>query len=264
MDQEQADKLAAWFDNYVAGFYGDDDYANANFKLKQEHSHRVCGEMLYLADVLGLSDNQKAIAQVIALLHDIGRFEQFEKYRTYNDPRSVNHCLLGLEVLHRTKVLGGIDADEGQLIEKAIECHGLKELPPGLSDGSLLFARLIRDADKLDVFRVVIEYHRQYTDNPDEFMLEIEFPDEPCCSAEVVEAILNEQLIDYSALRTLNDFKLMQLGWVYDVNFTATLSRIKQRGFLEALLGLLPETQQVRKVKEKTLAYVDSRLQRQV
>jgi len=264
VEREQTDKLAAWFDNYVAGFYGDDDYANANFKLKEEHSHRVCGEMLYLADELGLSANQKAIAEVIALLHDVGRFEQFEKYRTYNDVRSVNHCLLGLEVLACAEVLGGIDAAERQLIEKAIEYHGLKELPAGLPDDWLLFARLLRDADKLDVLFVVTTYLKQYTHNPDEFMLEMEFPDEPCCSAEVVEAILNEQLIDYSSLRTLNDFKLMQLGWVYDVNFTATLSRIKQRGFLETLLGFLPDTQQVCKVREKILAYVGSRFRRQV
>ena len=49
MEQEQLEKLRAWFDDYVAGFYGDDDFLNANIKLKEEHSRRTCEEMLYLA-----------------------------------------------------------------------------------------------------------------------------------------------------------------------------------------------------------------------
>jgi len=263
VDQQQADKLTTWFDNYVAGFYSDDEYANANFNLKDRHSRRVCREMLYLADELDLPDHQRPIAQTIGLFHDIGRFDQFEEYRTYNDLKSVNHCLLGLEVLARTNALAEIDPAERQLIEKAIEYHGLKDLPPGLSGESLLFSRMIRDADKLDVFYVVVKYYQQYTENPDRFMLEVGLPDEPQCSPDVIEAILKEELIDYRSLKTLNDMKLMQLGWVYNINFTPTLKRIKQRRFIETLLGFLPRTPQTRKIEDKIRKYVDSRLRQQ-
>jgi len=261
--QQQIDKLKAWFDDYVAGFYGDDEYVNANIKLKEMHSRRVCGEMLYLAEALALSANQKAIARVIGLLHDVGRFEQFKRYRTYNDTKSVNHCLLGLEILRRTNVLGDLDPAERQIVEKAVEYHGLKELPGGLTDQTLLFARMIRDADKIDVFRVVAKYQKLYEQNPDKFMLEVDLADEPQCSPEVIDAILSGQLIDYSRLRTLNDMRLMQLGWVYDVNFTPTLKRIRQRKFLDKLLDCLPQTQEIRRVGEKILTYVDSRLEKQ-
>ena len=254
-------KFRVWFDDYVAGFYGNDEFINANLKLKEEHSRRTCKEMLYLAEELGLAGNQKRIADVIALLHDIGRFEQFVKYRTYNDSRSVNHCLLGLEVLRQSKVLEQVDGYERELIEKAIEYHGLRELPGDLERQCLLFSKLIRDADKLDVFYVVTEYYKQYRDNPEEFMLELEFPDEPGYSTEVVEGILCGQRIDYSKLRTLNDMKLCQLGWVYDVNFTATLKRIKQRRFLEKIFDFLPETEDIGRVREKIFEYVDSRIE---
>ena len=260
MEQEQLEKIRVWFDDYVAGFYGDDEPINANLKLKEEHSRRTCEEMLYLIGELDLAANQKRIADVIAILHDIGRFEQFVKYRTYNDSRSVNHCLLGLEVLHRRKVLEQVDRYERELIEKAIEYHGLRELPGDLEGQCLLFSKLIRDADKLDVFYVVTEYYRQYRDNPEEFILELDFPDEPGYSAGVVEGILGGRRIDYSKLRTLNDMKLCQLGWVYDVNFTATLKRIKQRRFLEKIFDFLPETEDIDKVREKIFEYVDSRI----
>jgi len=255
------EKIRVWFDDYVAGFYSDDEFVNANIELKEKHSRRTCEETLGLAEELGLTDNQKRIADAIALLHDVGRFEQFVKYRTYNDPRSVNHCLLGMEVLRQRKVLEQVDSKERELIEKAIEYHGLKELPGDLDGECLLFSQLIRDADKIDVLYVVTEYYRQYRDNPEEFMLELEFPDEPGYSAEVVGGILCGRRIDNSELRTLNDMKLCQLGWVYDVNFAATLKRIRQRRFLEKIIDFLPRTEDIEKVKAKIFEYVDRRIE---
>lgn len=263
MEQGQLEKFRAWFDDYVAGFYGDDEFVNANIKLKEEHSKRVCEEMLYLADELGLPDEQRRTAEAIALFHDIGRFEQFARYRTYNDPRSVNHSLLGVEVLEKTKVLDELEEKERQLIEKAVEYHGRRELPADLDGECLLFSRLIRDADKIDVYYVVTDYYRQYREDPDGFKLEVELPNEPRYSAHVVEDILAGRLIDYGTLQTWHDMKLCQLGWVYDVNFAPTLERIRQRGFLKMILEFLPKARDIEKVKEKIFAYVDSRIERE-
>ena len=260
MEQEQLEKFRIWFDDYVAGFYGDDEFVNATLKLKEEHSRRTCEEMQYLAQELDLRENQRRIAEVIALFHDIGRFEQFVKYRTYHDPRSVNHCLLGLEVLRREKILEGLERKEKEIIEKAIEYHGIKGLPADLDSECLFFSKLIRDADKLDVFYVVTDYYERYRDNPEEFELEVELPDEPGYSAEVVEGILNEKRIDYSQLRTWNDMKLCQVGWVYDINFAPTLKRIRQRRFLEKMFDFLPVTEDIKKVRQKIFEYVDSRI----
>lgn len=260
MEQKQLEKFRAWFDDYVAGFFGDDEYVNANLKMKEQHTHRTCSEMQYIAQEIGLSDSQKQVAQVIALFHDIGRFEQFTTYRTYNDARSTNHCVLGVKVLGRAKVLEKLDPTERRWIARAIEYHGRKELPGDLNGQALLFSKLIRDADKLDVLYTVTEYYRQYRDTGEGFMLDLEFPDEPGYSAKVVEGLLQGRLIDYDELRTLNDAKLVQLGWVYDVNFPATLERIKQRRFLEKLLEFLPKTHDIEKVGEKMFEYVEARL----
>jgi hypothetical protein len=263
MEQEQLEKIRVWFDDYAAGFYGDDAYVNANLKLKEDHSRRTCDEMRYLAEELSLSDNQKRVADAIALLHDIGRFEQFARYGTYNDTRSEDHCLLSLKVLREAKVLDGIEKKEKQLIEKAIEYHGTRELPSDLEGECLLFSQLVRDADKVDVFYVVPEYYKQYRENPDGFNLELEFKDVPQYSKQILEDVLRGRLVDYSRLRTLNDMKLLQLGWVYDVNFTATLKRIRQRRFLEQIIDFLPRTEDIEKVKTKIFEYVDSRIKQQ-
>jgi len=264
MKQKKLEELRVWFDDYVAGFYGDDEFVNANIKLKEDHSKRTCEEMAYLVEGFGLEPDQKRLLEAIALLHDVGRFEQFAKYRTYNDPKSVNHCLLGLDVLNRTMLLEGLEAEEKRLIEKAIEYHGVKELPKGLAGRCLLFSQLLRDSDKVDIFYVVSECYTKYRDNPDEFNLELELPDEPGYSAGIVEDILLGRRVDYSRLRTLNDMKLLQLGWVYDVNFTPTLERIKQRRFLEMLVDFLPRTEDIRKVRDKIFEYVDFRIRKEL
>jgi hypothetical protein len=264
MEQEQVEKFKVWFGDYVAGFYGENEYVNANIQLKEDHTHRVIEEMLFLADALGLDEKQKRTAEVIALFHDIGRFEQFIKYRTYNDPRSCNHCLLGLDVLHRTKVLDSLETEEKQLIESAIEYHGQRQLPADLDGRCLLLSKLIRDADKIDIFYVVTDYYAQYRDDPEGFKLEIELPNEPWYSEQVIDRILNGQRVDYSILHTWNDMKLCQLAWVYDVNFAQTLNRLKQRGFMELIFDFLPQTEDIEKVRKKIFSYVDSRIRKNV
>jgi len=260
MNKEQLNGFKAWFDKFVAGFYGDDEYINANIKMKEEHSGRVRSEMLYLADQLRLEGNQRLLAETIALFHDVGRFPQFLKYQTYNDPKSINHCLLGLEVLQKGNVLMQLADDERQIIETAIRCHGEKELPNNLTGDTLLLSKMIRDADKLDIFNVIIKAYIQRRDDPDNFKLEIELPDEPRCTPEVLDAVLSGRRIDYKSLKTWNDMKLCVLSWVYDVNFVPTLSRLKQRRHLETIFEFLPDTPDIRKVREKIFAYVDSRL----
>ncbi len=262
LEQAQLDKFRIWFDDYVAGFYGDDETVNANIRLKENHSYRTCNEILYLAGELGLDENQKLISETIALLHDVGRFEQFVKYRMYSDARSVDHCLLGLEVLEKNRLLDEVQLQEKLLIQKAIEYHVRKELPPGLDGQCLLFSKLIRDADKLDAYYVVMKYYRQYRENPQNFKLGMELPDEPGYSADVVNELLSGRCVDNRKVRKLNDLKLSLLGWVYDVNFTSTLKRIKRCGYLEKLLGFLPANEDIERIGEKILEYVDFRIAR--
>jgi hypothetical protein len=261
LEQTQLDKFRIWFDDYVAGFYGDDETVNANIKLKEDHSHRTCKEMLYLAGELGLDENQKLISETIALLHDVGRFEQFIKYRKYSDAQSVDHCLLGLEILEQNRVLDEVDLQEKLLIQKAIECHGRNELPLGLDGQCLLFSKLIRDADKLDAYYVLLKYYKQYRENPKNFKLGMELPDEPGYSADVINELLSGRCVDNRKVRKLNDLKLSLLGWVYDVNFTSTLKRIKRCGYLEKLLVFLPTDEDTEKIREKILGYVDFRIE---
>jgi len=263
MNKEQLEKYKAWFDEFTAGHYGSDDFVNTNIKMKDEHSRRVLGEMVYLAKELKLDENRRLLAETIGLFHDIGRFPQFTKYHTYNDPRSENHCKLGVRVLTKEKILDTLDETERQIILTAIEYHGVKQIPENLAGDALLLTKMIRDADKIDIYHVITKSYIQYRNDPKNFKLEIELPDTDGCSPGIVEAVLAGRLIDYGSLRCWNDIKLCALGWVYDVNFVPTLARIKQRKFLETIFEFLPPPKESRKVREKIFSYVKSRIESQ-
>ncbi len=250
-----------WVREYIATFYTDDDYVNMNVRLKEDHTRRVCENIVAIGNDLDLDPHALLLAEVTALFHDIGRFEQFRRYRTFNDARSENHALLALRVLEEHDLLRRLPPAEREIVSRSVRYHNVRAISGDESASVLFHARLLRDADKLDVYYTVITYYRQYKEDPGGFKLELELPDEPGYTDIVIENILNEQQTDYQKLKTLNDMKLLQLGWVYDVNFTATLKRISKCGYLKMLIDLLPQTEDIEKVSEKILTYVDRRIE---
>jgi hypothetical protein len=145
------------------------------------------------------------------------------------------------------------------IIEQAIRYHGDRGLP-ALNERPLLFSKLIRDADKIDIFELLVENYRLLAYEPENFKWELEFPDTPECSPEILEALKSRQLIYYSQIKTVNDAKLLQLGWVYDIYFDYSLKQIYDRGYLQAIIDLLPVTNEVAKAVDCVLSYVKNRI----
>lgn len=262
MKQEQFEQFVQWFGGYIQPFYSldGDEFLNNNLHLKECHTHRVCGVTRKLAASLKLDAGQTLIAETIALFHDVGRFEQFKRYRTYKDATSDDHAVMGLAILRQERILEPLEAHERKWIEQAIEHHNKKSLPDGLDEPTALFSKMIRDTDKVDIFKLSIESFLAYQQNPCTFRLEIEFPDEPCCSPAIVEAVRTGTLVDYRCLRTLNDAKLLQLGWAYDIYFDAALREIWKLGYLQQIAASLPEDSGVQAAAEAVMRYVKRRI----
>ena len=254
------EQLKEWFTGYVRTFYTPDDaYLNNNIHLKECHTRRVCAEMRDLTAALSMNSDDAVLAETIALLHDTGRFEQFTKYRTYKDAISENHSLLGLRIIADNRLLDGLAGKEQTLIRQAIEFHGAKELP-AMEERTLHFARMIRDVDKLDIYKLCVEnYHRFHVDKQS-FAYEVEFADAPETNPAIIDAILNHQLIDYRLLKTLTDAKLLQLGWVFDTYFDWTLRQMRDRGYLDGIIRWLPDTEPVQRAVAHIRASVADRL----
>jgi len=231
----------SWFCNYVNRFRSLEANKQDNIKLKFDHTLRVCNNTTAIAHALNLNSEKLFLAKLIALFHDIGRFEQFDKYRTFSDPVSLNHATLGLRILNRYRVLSSLTKTERYIICRAIWQHNKYKIREPDDFSSTLLSKLIRDADKLDILYIITNYYKNRAShvNP---ALDLGLLDKPGFSEEAVQDILNYRMVKISDLRNLNDLKLLHLSWIYDINFPLTTSLIIRGRYLEELIHSLPES----------------------
>ncbi len=255
MNIEQQNTIRDWFTSYVNGFESKDREIQQNFDIKREHSQRVVENMQYLAEHELETENDRYIAETIAILHDVGRFEQFQKYKTFIDAKSVNHAELGLKIIEQNTILSALPEEEKQWIIKSIRYHNRAEIPAEESGKTLQFSKLIRDADKLDIWKVVTDY---FTDPNAEKNNAIEFdlPDTKGVSETVYELIMERKTVNFKHLNNLNDLKLTLASWVYDLNFDSSVRLLYERGFLTVLKTLLPNITAVNEIYQEFESYI--------
>jgi hypothetical protein len=221
----------------------------------------VIANMAEIANHLGLDAHAAALAATVALFHDVGRFPQYARYKTFRDSISTNHAALGAKVLIEQNVLAALPRTEQDLIVRAVTLHNVFSLPGGLDRESLRFVHLIRDADKLDIWRVFVEYYaQQREDRPSAVGLGL--PDTEEYSGDVLRSLMRGEMVRLSALTTLNDFRLLQLAWIFDINFSRSLELVLERSYLEGLTAPLPRTVEISGAVDRIRRYIDSRLKK--
>ena len=259
MKKEDFFNLKEWFQNYLISFDSDDPFILQNLKLKEEHSSRVCENASQIAVSEGLGEEDYYLAITIALLHDIGRFDQITRYRTFQDSKSENHALLGVKILKSEGVLSFLSEEEQNIILMAVKNHNLKNIPEELEEKALIHSRLIRDADKLDIYKILTDYYvtKEIDPNP---ALEQELPDVPEYSQYLIQDIFNNKVASIKEVKTCNDMKLTRLAWLFDLNFITTLRLVKERGYIEKVIAALPHNGQIDAVHAHLNKYMDSKL----
>jgi len=251
--------LKAWFSSYVKTFKFGDKELRQNVILKEEHTKRVCNEILRIGEQIELNQDEMCLAEIMALLHDVGRFEQYAHYRTFHDRKSEDHAILGINILNRYGILNGFEEATKDLILRVIGYHNRATLPSSEPEPGMLFTKLLRDADKLDIWKVVTDYYHRGNGQRNG-ALELDLPNTPGISTEVYRDLINQGVVDVNTIRNLNDFKLLQIGWVFDINFEPSLRSVRSRRYLEMILETLPESDEIHGIYNVTQKYIDHRL----
>lgn len=247
MNFENIEYLRKWYKNYVKKFYGEDDYINENVALKEHHSRRVCNHCMAIADSLKLPEDKKYLAEAAGLYHDIGRFEQFERYKTFNDKNSENHGQLGAKILQREKCLDPLDHSDQLIILKCVQNHGLKDLPANEDEETLVYLKMVRDGDKLDILKVLTDYYSS-TNNGNNPALDLDLPDVPVITPAVIQELMENKCVNLKHIKTIYDFRLLQTSWIYDLNFTYSMKYVKKEMYIDKLFNHLPQTDEIQQV----------------
>lgn len=244
-----------WFETYVGGFYTGIEEDDRNIALKETHTRCVRNNMQRLCASLNLGEEDRSIADLIALFHDIGRFEQYRTYRTFSDRTSVNHALLGVRVLARNRVFAGLSFETRRIVLRAIAFHNAAEIPSTVKGADRLFMQLIRDADKLDIWRVVTDYYHRKDGSPNK-TVELDLPNTAQWSSNILNALMNRRFARIADMRTLNDFKLLQIGWVFDLNFAESFRILREQRYIEAIAETLPDHPDIRSAVDTALDFI--------
>ena len=250
----------SWFDNYVNQFIQQYPEFIENFDIKADHCKKVSSEIVTLAQSLNLSNEEVLLSEIIGLFHDIGRFRQFAKYQTFSDSKSQNHAELGVEVLKENNVLRELSKENQEIIYKSILNHSKAEIISDKNERVTFFAKLIRDADKLDIWRLITEYY-MVKEQKENKTLELELPDINEISDYVLESIINKKVVLKESMKTLNDFKLLQIGWIFDLNFDYSIKRLYDKKYLDKIFETLPQNKRINQVKNIVKEYFEKHIE---
>lgn len=212
-----------------------DDKEHVSFKLKVVHTYHVSENARKIAEKLNLNKEDIELAELIGLLHDIGRFEELKITNELNSVK-FNHAMHGSKMLFEQGLIKNFikDRQYDEIIKKAIENHSKLEIEKGLDERTLLHSKIIRDADKLDNYRVKKEES-----------IEAIFPtrvnkkedmEESLLSNKVYDAVLSKKCVDIHDRVTPLDFWVCILAFTFDLNFDVTYRIVKENDYINVLI----------------------------
>lgn len=212
------------------------DRGNDKVRLKITHTYGVVECSKEIGKRLGLSDEDIALAGLIALLHDIGRFEQLKRYDSF-EPGTMDHAAFGAEILFEEGMIRDFVREGAwdRIIYTAILKHSDFKLTGIEDERELLHARLIRDADKLDNCRVKLE-------DAVETLLGVSAGEagESEISPAVMEQFMKKESIRSETRRTKMDYWISYLAYFFDINFDVSRDIIREQRFAQRIIDRIP------------------------
>lgn len=214
-------------------------------RSKIHHTLDVCriGEYIMENDPCwkNMPPRAKFLGYCICLAHDLSRFPQYRNFGTLRDELSFDHGEKSAGLL-REKVfeIPELSAEELRKTALAVEVHNKKCIPEDYPEEEKIFARLVRDADKLSILKVVTE-HFQRPEEERSKDVALNVPDTPGCTEEVLEMALAGKGVPYTAIRCVNDFKIIVFQWPGDLNFSASAKYAVEKDLFGTFGTFLPE-----------------------
>ena len=227
-------KAANAFDTYVSNYDSD----NPMIFQKAAHSYRVAQIAERIARSLGQEDLID-FAWLLGLLHDIGRFEQVKRYNTFADSQSVDHAELGADILFKEGLIDRFPTEtlpEGwqNIAETAIRLHNKLALPDGLDKDTETLSNILRDADKVDIFRVLNEI--SYADrNGGRQPIQ---PDNDELSPEVMACVMAHRCVPSAVRKTVFDTRVSHCCLAFELVYEESRKIAKEQGYLLKLLTM--------------------------
>lgn len=255
------DNVSDRFNSYLSMYNCKSD---SSFNLKVVHTLNVVENAKIISKKMNLSEDDINLAQLIAYLHDLGRFEELNAFKGF-DSVGNDHALAASKILFDGNLIRDFISDTSYdyIIRKAIENHNKLFIEDGLDDKELLHAKIIRDADKLDNFRVCVEESIE-TRFPGKFSSIEEF-NNSLISDKVYDSILNHECVAIHDRVYPLDYWLCVLAFIFDLSFDETFTIVKENDYINILIDKFNYNDKSTNEKMKTIrkelnSYIDGKI----
>lgn len=232
------------FNEYVKVY----DITNPKVELKVKHTYSVVDKAKAIAS--SITDNQEQIelACLIALLHDIGRFEQLRRYNSFYDNLTIDHADFGVELLFKEQLITKFIETRkyDTIIYKAIKNHNKFKIEEGLTKEEVLHAKIIRDADKIDNLEIKCTLPLETIF--DKGKKEVE---QQLITKEIFDCFINHTTILSSIRKTELDMWLSHFAFIFDLQFPYSFQEVVDKKYIDILEKRLDYTQEdtIKKMK---------------
>lgn len=263
------------FAEYVRNY----DPSDEKIKLKIDHTYRVAGLCQRIAESLGLSEPDVDIAWLLGMLHDIGRFEQIRRFGTFNDVQSVDHAEFGADLLFKEGLIrkfaegyyeecelarsGNEEAEQiiknnehhnkdTGLLEMAIRQHNKYRVKEDLTERQRMFCDILRDADKVDIFKV-------NADIPMEIIYDVTTEElkNGVITKEVLESFYKKETVLKSVRRSAVDHIVGHISLLFELVYKESYRQAKEQGYGYKLLDFKSDVPEVNAEFGDMRKYVD-------
>lgn len=263
------------FAEYVRNY----DPSDEKIKLKIDHTYRVAGLCQRIAESLGLSEPDVDIAWLLGMLHDIGRFEQIRRFGTFNDVQSVDHAEFGADLLFKEGLIrkfaegyyeecelarsGNEEAEQiiknnehhnkdTGLLELAIRQHNKYRVKEDLTERQRMFCDILRDADKVDIFKV-------NADIPMEIIYDVTTEElkNGVITKEVLESFYKKETVLKSVRRSAVDHIVGHISLFFELVYKESYRQAKEQGYVYKLLDFKSDVPEVNAEFDDMRKYVD-------
>lgn len=268
------------FAEYVRNY----DPSDEKIKLKIDHTYRVAGMCQRIAESLGLSEPDVDIAWLLGMLHDIGRFEQIRRFGTFNDAQSVDHAEFGADLLFKEGLIrkfaegyyeecelarsGNEEAEQiiknnehhnkdTGLLELAIRQHNKYRVKEDLTERQRMFCDILRDADKVDIFKV-------NADIPMEIIYDVTTEElkSGVISKEVLESFYKRETVLKSVRKSAVDHIVGHISLLFELVYKESYRQAKEQGYVYKLLDFKSSVPEVNAEFDNMRKYVDEFLKK--
>ena len=232
------------------------DLGNEHIKGKQLHSLRVMQASTQIAERLELSEEEIELATLIGLLHDIARFEQFTQYQTYKDLESFDHGDFGAEILKKD-IRKYISTDKyDEIIIKAVKNHNKFKIEEDITKKEELFAKIVRDADKIDIYyQGVVRFWKGKEHEVENSKI----------SEDVINQISSCSQTKRKIEETAIDKLMRVIAFIFDLNFKSSFQILKEEDYINKILNRYQFKDEYTKVKVEEIrkmanGYIDRKI----